>query len=175
MSLYSSRKVLDYVKESVEKLKEDPNIGTNHNRAVTRIIQDFVGEGRVRNHVFISDEPPARGGTDKGPSPLEYFIAGFSLCQQVLFVLYAARLGIELDSLEIDADGLVPARGQHGFEGFKPGITEIKYKIRVKSKESKEKIMKLVETAEKYCPAINTLKDPPALNREVILNGETIG
>ena len=166
---------MDYVKESVGKLKADPNVGTNHNRALTRVISDFVGEGKVRDHIFISDEPPARGGTDKGPSPLEYFIAGFSLCQQVLFILYAARLGIDLDSLEIDADGVVPARGQHGFKGFKPGITEINYKIRVGSKESKEKIMKLVETVEKYCPAVNTLKEPPALNRKIILNGETIG
>ena len=175
MSLYSSKKILDYVQESVERLKADPSTGTNHNRAVTRVIHDFVGEGRVRDHVFVSDEPPARGGTDKGPSPLEYFIAGFSLCQQVLLVLYAARLGIELDSLEIDADGLVPARGQHGFKGYKPGITEINYKIRIDSRESREKIMKLVETVEKYCPAVNTLKEPPALIREVILNGETIG
>ena len=156
-------------------MRADPNFGINHNRASTRHISDFVAEGKVRNHIFISDEPPIRGGTDKGPSPLEYFIAGFSFCQHVIFILYAARMGIQLDSLEIDADGIVPGRGQHGFKGFKPGMKEINYKIRIKSKENKESIMKLVEAAEKYCPAINTLKDPPSLKREVILNGKIIG
>ena len=175
MPLYSSKEITDFVKESVGKLKADPSAGTNHNKAITRVISNFLSEGKVRDHTFLSDEPPARGGTDQGPSPLEYFIAGFSLCQQVIFILYAARLGIDLDSLEIEADGVVPARGIHGFKGYKPGICEINYKIRVESKESKEKIIKLVDTVEKYCPAVNTLKEPPALNREIILNGKTIG
>lgn len=54
---------------------------------------DYIGVnkaiGKMRNHAaseiyirhfepVISDEPPARGGTDQGPSPLEYILA--SLC-----------------------------------------------------------------------------------------------
>jgi len=175
LSLYSIEKIRAHIEKTVEKMKADPNFGINHNRASTRQISDFVAAGKVRNHTFISDEPPIRGGTDKGPSPLEYFIAGFSFCQQVIFVLYAARLGIQLDSLEIDADGIVPGRGQYGFKDFKTGIKEIDYRIRIESKENKGSIMKLVDAVEKYCPAINTLKDPPSLKREVILNGEIIG
>ncbi len=141
---------------------------------MTKVVQDYLNEARVRDHVFLSDEPPARGGSDKGPSPLEYFVAGFSLCQQVLLVEYAARMGIELDSVEIDADGLVPSKGQYGVKDSKPGIVEIKYKLKLQSKESKERIMKLIETVENYCPAVNTLKNPPVLSCEIILNGETI-
>lgn len=175
MGSYDVEKIRAFIKKTVERMRTDPTFGINHNMASTRHVSDFVLEGRVRNHVFMSDEPPIRGGTDKGPSPLEYFIAGFAFCQQAIFVLYAAKLGIQIDSLEIDADGVVPGRGQHGFGGFKAGMEEINYQIRVKSKESKESIMKLVEAVEKYCPAHNTLKDPPALKREVILNGEKIG
>lgn len=175
MGLYSIERIRKHIEKTVEKMRADPNFGINHNRARTRLISDFVGEGKVRNHIFTSDEPPIRGGTDKGPSPLEYFMAGFSFCQQVIFILHAARLGIQLDSLEIDADGIVNGRGQYGFKGFKPGIEEVNYKIRIRSKEDKESIVKLVEAVEKYCPAINALKEPPSLKREVILNGETIG
>jgi len=174
LSLYSSEKIKAHVRQRLEKLAAEKSPTFNHNRVVTRVIQDYVGEGKVRDHVFTTDEPPERGGTDKGPSPLEYFVAGFSFCQQAILIQNAARMGIELDSVEIDADGIVPSKGPYGAKDSKPGIIEIKYKLKLQSKESKEKIMRLIETMENYCPAVNTLKNPPVLSCEIVLNGEAI-
>jgi hypothetical protein len=45
-------------------------------RAVARILDDVHLEGRMGKFVVESDEPPARGGTEKGPSPLQYVMMG---------------------------------------------------------------------------------------------------
>ncbi len=45
-------------------------------RAVARILEDVHLEGRMGKYVVESDEPLARGGTEKGPSPLQYLMMG---------------------------------------------------------------------------------------------------
>ena len=45
-------------------------------RAVARILGDVHLEGRMGKFVVESDEPMARGGTEKGPSPLQYLMIG---------------------------------------------------------------------------------------------------
>jgi uncharacterized OsmC-like protein len=43
---------------------------------VARILEDVHLEGRMGKFVVESDEPLARGGTDKGLSPLQYLMMG---------------------------------------------------------------------------------------------------
>ncbi len=45
-------------------------------RAVARILEDVHLEGRVRGHRVECDEPPERGGKNRGPAPLDYFLIG---------------------------------------------------------------------------------------------------
>ena len=45
-------------------------------RAVARILDDVHLEGHMGKFVVESDEPFARGGTEKGPSPLQYVMMG---------------------------------------------------------------------------------------------------
>lgn len=45
-------------------------------RAVARILEDVHLEGRMGKFVVESDEPVARGGTEKGPTPLQYLMMG---------------------------------------------------------------------------------------------------
>lgn len=53
------------------------NIVTNRARGVS--LSHSATEIHIRDlATVISDEPPSRGGTNKGPSPLEYILA--ALC-----------------------------------------------------------------------------------------------
>jgi hypothetical protein len=53
-----------------------PDQRTTTTRAVARILDDVHLEGRMGKFVVESDEPLARGGTEKGPSPLQYVMMG---------------------------------------------------------------------------------------------------
>jgi hypothetical protein len=45
-------------------------------RAVARIIEDVHLEGRMGRFTVEADEPFARGGTEKGASPLQFLMMG---------------------------------------------------------------------------------------------------
>ncbi len=45
-------------------------------RAVARIVEDVHLEGRMGKFTVEADEPLARGGTEKGASPLQFLMLG---------------------------------------------------------------------------------------------------
>ena len=57
--------------EMAAKSRDERRVVT---RARARILQDTHLEGRMGRFVVHADEPPARGGTDKGASPLQFMM-----------------------------------------------------------------------------------------------------
>lgn len=45
-------------------------------RASAKLVKNTLLEGRIGHFNFMCDEPPARGGEDAAPSPLEFFLIG---------------------------------------------------------------------------------------------------
>ncbi len=45
-------------------------------RAVAKIVQDVHLEGRMGKVTVFADEPRSRGGTEQGPSPLQFLMVG---------------------------------------------------------------------------------------------------
>ncbi len=71
---------LEHMRLEYEKFRSSvaskPAGGKISFRAVARLLEDVHLEGRVRGHQVESDEPPERGGTNRGPAPLDYFLVG---------------------------------------------------------------------------------------------------
>ena len=79
----SSRGRVDLAKQmrEIERLRSEMRAKTADERTVTtravaRIIEDVHLEGRMGKFTVESDEPFARGGTDKGASPLQFLMMG---------------------------------------------------------------------------------------------------
>jgi hypothetical protein len=53
-----------------------PERGKISFRAAARILEDVHLEGTVRGHRLEADEPPERGGQNRAPAPLSYFLMG---------------------------------------------------------------------------------------------------
>jgi predicted ATP-dependent protease len=72
---------LDKQLSEIERLRAEmraktPDQRTVTTRAVARIVEDVHLEGRIGKFTVEADEPLARGGTEKGPSPLQYLMVG---------------------------------------------------------------------------------------------------
>ena len=71
------RKQMDEITRLRKEMRaKTPDQRRTTTRAVARILDDVHLEGRMGKFVVESDEPVARGGTEKGPSPLQYLMMG---------------------------------------------------------------------------------------------------
>lgn len=94
------------------------NLATN--RAEVRLIRDQYSEAKVRGFTVVQDEPQSVGGTSKGPTPTDYFIASVGFCENVIFVRNAPIAGLTIDSLEIIVTGQWDRRGLFEIDHVKP-------------------------------------------------------
>lgn len=126
-------------------------------------------EARKGKFTFLVDEPAERGGTDEGPNPLAYFIAGAASCLVNQYLTDAKYRGVQLDDLEMTARGHFDRRLGGGF-------TEIIYDLKLRSPSPKADIVSLSREAQEMCYAHNTLKKAGVrMITNVVLNGEPLG
>ena len=106
----------DAVQRQVRSVDRADRVKRSPNRVESEILENLHGEGRAREFSFVYDEPAhVAGGENRGPRPLEYFLAGFAFCQQVQYARQALLTGTEFDDLRMETEGnVVP--GQTGFE-----------------------------------------------------------
>ncbi len=60
---------------------------------------------KTRGFDLVVDEPVSLGGTDQAPNPVEYILAGYAGCINVVAHIVAEELDIYLENFTIDIDG----------------------------------------------------------------------
>jgi len=167
----SDEKLTAIIKEHVKKRHEanDEKFLFGAERVDLRRVDHLKVEARKRHFVFYVDEPADRGGTDQGPNPLAYFIAGAAACLINQFLTDAIYRGVTLDDLEMAARGQFDRRMGGAFK-------EIIYDLRLTSPSSKEDILSLAREAEEMCYAHQTLRKAGVkMTTNIFLNGLPIG
>src|SRR5690349_6268702 len=84
------------------RLASHPASGKTTIRAVAKLLEDMHIEGRVGKFRLESDEPAVRGGTELGPTPLQYFIAGAAFCLLTQMARFAPLYDVPLEEVQAD-------------------------------------------------------------------------
>lgn len=159
------------IKEHVRKRHEadDEEFLFGAERVDLRRIDHLKLEARKRGFTFLVDEPTERGGTDTGPNPLAYFIAGSASCLVNQFLTDAIYRDVELDDVQVTARGHFDRRLGGSF-------TEIIYDLKLSSPSTEAAILSLAKEAEEMCYAHQTLKKAGVkMSTNIFLNGKPIG
>ena len=152
----------------------DPRQAIGTVRANSKLIGDQASEAKHRQHILISDESKEVGGTDKGPSPLDYFMAAVGFCENVTFARYATLNGLNFDSLETSARGHWDRRGQGDFTEIEPAFTDFVVETRVISNDSVEKIKRVTKIVHKRCPMHSTIARVGKVVDRLFVNGAEV-
>ena len=126
-----------------------------------------AGEGsvatRVRagKHVFLVDEPGALAGDDVAASPVEIALGALLSCQVVVYRLYAQALGIQVDEIDIVAEGDLDVRKLFGIQAdVRAGFSAIRLSITITGPETDQRYQELRATVDAHCPVLDLFANP---------------
>ena len=81
--------------------------------------------------------------------------------------MWAARLGIPIEGVEVEVQADFDARGELGVGGVTPGYREVRRVIRIDSPAPEEVVLDLVDTAERHSPYLDVFARAQSLRRVV--------
>jgi len=122
---------------------------------------------KARGFELIVDEPVDLGGTDEGANPVEFLLAAYAGCINVMAHVIAKEMGIKLNGIKIDLSGnLNPAKlfGQETDD--RAGYKQIKANIKADTDANKDQIEILKQSIIDRCPVGDNIKN----TTEVIFN-----
>jgi uncharacterized OsmC-like protein len=121
---------------------------------------------RTGAHTFTVDEPPALGGADAAANPVQYALASLGSCQAITYRIWAAQLGIEVDSVSVRVEGDLDLRGFFGLDDtVRPGFTAVRVEVTVTGPESAERYAELATAVDEHCPVLDLFRNPVPVTR----------
>jgi uncharacterized OsmC-like protein len=144
------------------------------NRAEVRLIMDQNSEAKVRGFTVIQDEPETVGGTSKGPTPTDYFIASVGFCENVIFARNATLAGLSIDSLETAVTGSWDRRGLFEIDNVSPYFRNITVETKVSTKDPVELVVQVAQETHRRCPVHATLARATEISFKLTVNEQSV-
>jgi uncharacterized OsmC-like protein len=105
---------------------------------------------------------PATGGSGELACSADMLLEAVAACAGVTLRAVATAMGVNIRSGRVIADGIWDARGTLGIDRSAPvGLTDIVLRFEVDSDAEPAKLQRMIQTTERYCVILQTLRNPP--------------
>lgn len=158
--LSSAQQLAHVVTATEAAAKAKPEITQIGYEAVTALVAGTTTEVNIftGGHAFTIDEPAILAGTNRGASPVEHLLASLGSCQVITYQVWAAKLGIALEDVEVRVTGKLDVNGFFGFDpDTRPGFQAIDVAVRITGPESDERYAELTKFVDEHCPVLDVL------------------
>lgn len=163
-------KLREIQERAVKALRLRPAIGIGTATTIARVRSSLTCDVEDGQWKFVADEMPGDGGAGLGPDPGVYGRAALASCLAIGYVMWAARLEVPLDSVEVIVEADYDARGMYGVDDLvSPGWQGVRYKVRIGSLAAEARVREVVETADRYSSILDAFKRPLNVSRELEL------
>lgn len=124
-------------------------------------------------HEFTIDEPAALAGTNLGASPIEHLLAALGSCQVITYQVWAAKLGITIDTVEVTVAGDLDVRGFFGLDpDVRAGFQSIDLAVKLTGPETDERYAHLTKLVDEHCPVLDVLTVGVPVRASLSYNGK---
>ena len=107
----------------------------------------------ARDFNMIVDQPPAMGGVNSGPNPLEYALASLAACMVTVGKIIAKQERIDLRGMTAKVDGDVEVDVLMGKnKELRAGFLEVRMELTIDADMTAEEKHAFVEKIETRCP-----------------------
>lgn len=151
--------LLENFNQTLESVKKDHHAGQVSFNVHLDWDKGTKNKAVIRDFLPLTiDEPVDFGGSNEGPNPVEYLLAGAAGCFAIGFEIFASRQDVKLEQLSIDIEGNLDLATFFGFVDGERGITQPVIKLKVMADAPREKIKKIAEQALEASVVLNSLK-----------------
>jgi uncharacterized OsmC-like protein len=165
--------IVEEMRDNVVSAK-DPKQTLGSTRADAKLLGQQYQEVKLKEFTIASDEPLSSGGTNKAPTPLDFFAASVGFCENIMFTRHASLRGLEFDSLETAVHGHWDRRGQYEIEGTDPSFKDMTVETRVTTKAAIEKVVEVTRVAHRTCPMRATIGKAMKVTDKLFVNGKEV-
>ena len=122
-------------------------------------------QGLARSFELVVDEPEMLGGEDSAANPVEYLLAGYAGCLNVVFGIVAKELKVEIKSLDINIDGDINPEKFLGIsDNERTGFKSINVNIELRTNADKATEALLIAKVKSRCPVNDNLANPTPIH-----------
>jgi len=115
--------------------------------------QGYKLVSHIGKHTLYIDQPEGVGGTDAGPTPLQYFLLSWAGCISAIARMVAQQKRIALHSIKLKVQGeLDPDRLLGGDQGERVGFTAITIEADIDADLSLEEKQVFLKEVDARCP-----------------------
>lgn len=163
------------VREALEKLgtliTEQPEKARARNvPATARLLEGLRCEVKGPNdETAHTDMPPAVGGAASAPAPGWLFRASVASCTATAIAMRAAKLGIDLTTLEVTVESHSDNRGMLGLDdSISAGLFTITARVKIGARDiSADQLRELAQWGDRHSPISCTARSSPSYSLEV--------
>ena len=134
-------------------------------------VDGFKIELKARDHVVYIDQPKGMGGTDSGPTPLEYQLFALAGCIGAIAQIMANQRRIDLKGYDIKVEGdldtdVLMGKGNENRAGFQ-GMKVI---VKIDAEMTDEEKKSFLEEIDSRCPISNNIQETTPVVIEIESN-----
>ena len=118
-------------------------------------------EVKSRQFDLVIDEPEALGGKDSAANPVEYLLAGYAGCLNVVYHVVAKEIGIEIDFLNISINGDINPEKFLGIsDKERAGFQSLNVLVELATNGTPKQEQELITKAKNRCQIKENLANP---------------
>jgi uncharacterized OsmC-like protein len=160
------------VERNIELLALKPSRGRLTRTTKARLQHGVRCEIEEGPWKFAADLPAKVGGEDSAPTPGALGRGALASCLAIGIAVWAARLEVPIEGLEVEVQTDFDARGELGMGvGVDPGYAQVRYQVSIESRAHKEDVDAVVGLAERHSPYLDVFGRAMDLHRALRLNG----
>lgn len=131
--------------------------------------EGWVVKTQSGEHTAIVDQPEGLGGTNTGPSPLDYVFVALAGCLITIAKIVAGQRKIDLRGVEVEVTGdvnIAVLRGQENDD--RAGFKNIQATMKIDADLTKEEKEGFAEEVDRRCPVSENLMNATPVKIKVV-------
>lgn len=162
------------LERNVRAVSLRPGVGQGTARTTARLDPGLACEVTDGPWSFKVGMTEKYGGTNAGPNPGVFGRGALASCLAIGYGMWAARLGVPVESLEVEVEADYDVRGELGVnEDVPPGYTKVRYTVNIESSAPEEELRRLAETADRFSSYRDLFARPVDIEGELRISAPT--